>query len=189
MIEKTPFNEIETERLILKPHEATFEYATALYNLIADNKDHLSKFMPLLHKVSSPEDEFNYFLTCEKKWKEMTGAEYGIWTKEGRLIGTCCFVDIDYDRHSGEIGYWLDKKQTGKGYMTEAVQALEKEFFDRGFNRIMIMMDKENQPSENVAIRRNFTKEGLIRHFHFNPYFNSFRDLYIYSKLKSERER
>ena len=73
--------------------------------------------------------------------------------------------------------------------MTEAVQALEKEFFDRGFNRIMIMMDKENQPSENVAIRRNFTKEGLIRHFHFNPYFNSFRDLYIYSKLKSEREK
>lgn len=189
MIEKKPFNTIETERLILKPHEATFEYATKLYNLIAENKEHVSKFMPLLFNVSTPEDEYNFCLSSEKKWKEMSSADYGIWTKDGQLIGTCAFCDLNYDDCSGEIGYWLDKKQTGKGYMTEAVKALEKEFFERGFNRIIIMMDTENKHSENVAIRRCFTQEGIMRDFHFNPYFNSFRNLYVYSKLKSEKER
>ena len=189
MIEKRPFNEIQTERLILKPHEATFEYAQKLYDLIVQNKEHVSKFMPLLYKVSRPEDEYNFCLSSEKNWSEMTAADYGVWTKDGQLIGTCSFVDIDYENCSGEIGYWLDKKQTGKGYMTEAVRALENEFFNRGFNRIIIMMDTENSHSENVAIRRAFSREGLMRQYHFNPYFNSFRNLYVYSKLKSEKER
>lgn len=188
MIEKKPFNIIETERLILKPHEATFEYATKLYDLIDENKEHLLKFTSL-SKLSYPEEEYNFCLDSSKKWNKMVCADYSVWTKDGQMIGTISFFDIDYESHSGEIGYWLDKKQTGKGYMTEAVKALENEFFNRGFNRIIIMMDTENSHSENIAIRRAFTKEGLVRQYHFNSCLNSFRDFYIYSKLKSERDR
>ena len=69
MIEKKPFNIIETERLILKPHEATFEYATKLYDLIVENKEHLLKFTSL-SKLSYPEEEYNFCLDCSKKWNK-----------------------------------------------------------------------------------------------------------------------
>ena len=37
---KTPFDEeIETERLILKRHQLTFEYANIFFNLIKENKE------------------------------------------------------------------------------------------------------------------------------------------------------
>ena len=172
MIEKKPFNIIETERLILKPHETTFEYATKLYDLIVENKAHLFKFTSL-SKLSHPEEEYNFCLESSKKWNEMICADYAVWTKDGQMVGTISFFDIDYKSLSGEIGYWLGEKQTGKGYMTEAVEALENEFFNRGFNRIVIIMDTENSHSENIAIRRAFTKEGVMRQYHFNSYLKS----------------
>ncbi|MBE6449595.1 MAG: GNAT family N-acetyltransferase [Alphaproteobacteria bacterium] len=186
MIEKKPFTEIQTDRLILKPHKATIEYATKLYNVIAENKEFLSRFMPLLYKVSRVEDEYNFCLSASKAFEEMTSADYGIWTKDNQLIGTCTFTDIDYEERSGEIGYFLSQDQTKKGYMTEAINALMDTFFERGFNRIVIYMDTQNKPSENVAIRCGLTKEGQLRQWRFNPVFNEFRNIFVYSKLKSE---
>ena len=185
-MEKKAFDIIETKRLILKPHEATIEYATKLYDLIAENKEFLSRFMPLIYKVNRVEDEYNFCLSAQKAFNEMKSADYGIWTKEGDLIGTCTFTDIDYEECSGEIGYFLSQNHTKKGYMTEAIKALIDTFFERGFNRIVIYMDTENKPSENVAIRCGLTKEGELRQWHFNPVFNEFRNMFIYSILKSE---
>ena len=189
MIEKKPFNIIETERLILKPHEATFEYAVMVYNLIKENWDFLTRFLDKMLNIKRPEDEYAFFVNCDKNWKDMTDPAYGIWTKDGQFIGACDFHSVDYDLHSAEIGYWLDKKQAGKGYITEAVKALENEFFNRGFNRLVIVMDTENTASEKVAIRCGYTKEGLMREWHYNPAFKSYRNMFLYSKLKSERDR
>ena len=50
-------------------------------------------------------------------------------------------------------------------------------------------MDTENTPSEKVAIRCGYTKEGVMRQWHYNPTLKSFRDMYLYSKLKSEWEK
>ena len=189
MIEKKPFNIIETERLILKPHEATFEYAIMVYNLIKENWNFLTRFLDKMLNIKRPEDEYAFFVDCDKKWKDMIAPAYGIWTKEGLFIGTCDFHSVDYDLQSAEMGYCLMEKYIGKGYMTEAVRALENEFFNRGFNRLVIIMDTENTASEKVAIRCGYTKEGTMREWHYNPTFKSCRNMFLYSKLKSERER
>ena len=189
MIKRTPFKTIETERLILKPHKVTFEYAVMVYNIIKENKAFLTRFLDSLLKAKSPEDEYAFFLDCEKEWKNMEAPTYGIWTKEGDFIGTCDFHNVVYEQYSAEIGFWLAKKYTGKGYVTEAVKALEDDFFKRGFNRLTILMDTENKSSEKVAIRCGYTKEGVMRQWHYNPTFKSYRDMCLYSKLKSEWEK
>ena len=98
----------------------------------------------------------------------------------------CEVLDIDYEKESAELGYMLFQDYTGKGYMTEALRAVTDNLFKRGFNRIEIAMDTENTASEKVAIRLGFTKEGIMRQWHFNPSFNAYRDMYLYSKLKQE---
>ena len=114
---------------------------------------------------------------------------YAIWTKDGTFIGTCDFHSVEYDLQSADIGYWLAEKYTGHGYITEAVNAMADNFFKRGFNRLTIVMDTENTASEKVAIRCGFTKEGIMREWHYNPTFDAYRDMYLYSKLKKEWEK
>ena len=66
---------------------------------------------------------------------------------------------------------------------------MEDNFFKRGFNRLTVVMDTENTPSEKVAIRLGYQKEGIMRESHYSPIFKSYRDLYLYSKLKREWEK
>lgn len=190
MIEKKPFDEkIETERLILKPYDLSFDCANILYNTIKDNWEFLTRFLYKMLNTKSPEDEYAFLLYANEKWKNMDGPIYSIWTKDGEFVGSCDLHSMDYERQTADIGYWLRQKYAGKGYMTEALKALEDNFFARGFNRLTIIMDTENTASEKVAIRCGYTKEGVMREWHYNPTFKSFRDMYLYSKLKSEWEK
>lgn len=188
-IEKKPFKIIKTERLILKPHEVSFENAVMLYDIIKENGKFLTRFLPNLLKAKSAEDEYAFLTNCNENWKNMNSPAYGIWTKDGTFVGCCDFHNVEYENHSAEIGYWLDKKQTGKGYIAEAIKALEKDFFKRGFNRITLIMDTANKASEKVAIRGGYVKEGIMREWHYNPSFKSYRDMYLYAKIKSEWEK
>ena len=117
----------------------------------------------------------------------MDGICYAIWTKNGDFIG-CCDLK-QYPDLEAELAYWLAEKYTHKGYMTEAIKGIEKNLFDKGFNRLSIIMDVENAASEKVAIRLGFTKEGIMREWSYNPTFNSYRDMYLYSKLKDDWEK
>ncbi|MGN1091656.1 MAG: GNAT family N-acetyltransferase [Alphaproteobacteria bacterium] len=189
-MEKIPFDEkIETERLVLKRYELTFETAIMLYDTIKQNWDFLTRFLPRMRIAMAPEDEYAWISKMNEKWRNMDGPCYSIWTKDGNFIGACDLHSMDYETQSADIGYWLAEKYTGKGYMTEAIKAVEDNFFKRGFNRFTIVMDVENKASEKVAVRCGYIKEGTMRQWHYNPAFNSYRDMYLYSKLKSEWEK
>ena len=187
-MEKTPFDEkIETERLILKPHEVTFNYAKMWYDLIQENKDFLFRFLDRLSKIQTKEDMFNRLTDVQKKWQNYEMMTYGIWTKDdNQLIGEIDTSQLNYDRQEVEIGYLLFKKYTGKGYITEAVKALEDNLFERGFNRLIIITDLENKTSQNVAIRCGYVQEAFMRKWFYNTVLQSWRNMYLYSKLKKE---
>ena len=187
---KTPFDEeIETERLILKRHQLTFEYANIFFNLIKENQEFLTKFLHKMASMNKPEDEYIYLIKANEAFKNADSAEYAIFTKENHLIGSCGVPQIDYETKQAEIGYFLFKQYTGCGYMTEAVKAIEENFFNRGFNRLTIVMDTENAPSENVAVRCGYKKEGVMREWQYNLVLQSWRDMNLYAKLKSEWEK
>ncbi len=102
-------------------------------------------------------------------------------------IGNIGVFDIDKENKSAEIGYWLSKKFTGKGYISEAVKILEKEFFiNLGFNRLQIKCDEENKASSKVALNCGYSLEGRIREEIYIKENNNFRNTLIYFKLKSE---
>ncbi len=188
-MEPFAFRELETDRLLIKPFEATFAQAEAFFRLITENRDFLTRYLFPLNDVRSAEDEFAFLEKAVAAWESHKDAQYGLWTREGVLIGSCSLIHIHWEAQKGEIGYMLAQNQTGKGYMAEAVHALENEFFARGLNRIQIVMDVENKASENVAIRCGYKFEGICRQSQFNTTLNAFRDLMFYSKLKSEWEK
>lgn len=179
-------DELKGERLVLKITKPTLETAVAMFKLVDQNRDHLRTWFKWVDTTLNVEDSFKYLLKKEEDLERGEKVEYGIYIGED-YIGNISLFDIHLENKSAEIGYWLSLAHTRKGYMTEAVKILEKMAFDYlELNRIQIKVDDENQASKGVAQKSHYILEGNLREYAYNKYFNSSRNLEIFSKLKSE---
>lgn len=177
------FKELQTKNLDLKPLVATFDFANYLFNMITKNKDFF-KYMPWIN-INKPEEEFDFLRSAEESWKELKSAQYGMYLREtGEFIGICSIFDLKKGRDSGEIGYWIDPKFSGHGFMSEAVTAVSDAFFKMGCHRIQIVANIKNTASCKVAEKCGFEREGVIRRFCFNAYLNEVENMVLYSKIK-----
>lgn len=177
------FKELHTERLNLKPLVATFDFANHLFDVISKNMKFF-KYMPWAD-IKNAEQEFDFLRNAEKGWKKQTKATHGMYLRtNGDFVGVCSMFDIDWDDETGEIGYWLDPKYAKQGYMSEAVNAVAKEFFDMGFQRIIIKANPENIASCKTAEKCGFVREGIMRNCCFNLGLNKREDLALYAKVR-----
>ena len=177
------FKELKTERLVLKPHVATFGFAKLLFDIIDKNRDFF-KYMPWVD-VEKPEQEFVFLTDSVKGWKNKTKANYAMFAAND-FVGCCSFFGIDWDNESGEIGYWLNPKYARQGLMSEAVNAITNEYFNMGFKRITILANPENIASCGVAEKCGFQREGLMRSYDFLPALKKREDIVLYAKIKEK---
>lgn len=91
--------------------------------------------------------------------------KYGIELKSQRkLIGTIYFLNINFDDNNASIGYVLNKKFEGQGYMTESLKMMLNLGFNTvGFERLYAIHAVENRKSEAVMLRAHMKKEGVLR--------------------------
>ena len=93
---------------------------------------------------------------------------------------------VDWNLPEFGIGYIADVEHKGKGYVTEAVNAVVKLLFESlNAYRIRIETDDTNVRSVGVAERCGFVREGHIRENKKNPDRTYSGTLY-YGLLKSE---
>lgn len=153
---------LETERLILRPitmddAEATFEYA----------KDpESSRFMPWeTHR--SMADTIAYLETIPKNYAAKERINFAITLKpELKFIGSCGFHNFSPPHHRVMMGYLLDRKYWGNGYMTEAVREMIRFAFEEmGMHRVAATCDYDNIRSANVMERCGMTLEGVFRDY------------------------
>lgn len=91
-------------------------------------------------------------------------------TLDGTLVGSSGIHAINWAVPRGEIGYWLDSRHAGRGYATEATEALTS--FARsvmGLRRIEIIVSDRNVRSWRVPERLGYTLEGILREHRVNP--------------------
>ena len=178
------FKEIQTERLVLKPLVATFDFANELFDIIAKNRE-FYKYIPKLAQTPNAEAEFDFLRSAEKGWKKQTKATHGMYLrKDGTFVGVCTVFNIDWDTETGEIAAWINVKYSGQGFTTEAVKAVTQEFLNMGFKRIVIRANPDNVASCKIAENCGFEREGLLRSCEFNPCLKNREDFAIFSKVK-----
>jgi ribosomal-protein-alanine N-acetyltransferase len=91
---------------------------------------------------------------------------FGIFTNaDNHLIGSInLFSLIRGSIQSAFVGYFLDEKQNGKGYTTEAVKLIVKFAFDElKLHRVEAGVMPHNLGSIRVLEKAGFEKEGLAR--------------------------
>ena len=80
------------------------------------------------------------------------------------LLGTVSLFNFDWNARRGEIGYLLGPWGRGRGAATHAVRLLSRWALETvGLARLELYADIENEPSQRVAERCRFAREGVLR--------------------------
>ncbi|MDC7239134.1 MAG: GNAT family N-acetyltransferase [Spirochaetales bacterium] len=158
---------VETERLdLLTP---SLDLAPLALDYYLRNKDFLRPWSPL------PTENF---YTLEHHQKMMNAGmdhlrnqeEIKLWMRcrgEEELIGQFCFSQIVRGPfQSCYLGYSLDEKRTGRGYMTEALkEGISMIFDDMELHRIEANIMPRNTASLRVTEKLGFRSEGTARDY------------------------
>lgn len=169
------FNELETKRLLLK--NISFEDREFILEQFSDDEVNRYLFDAEPMKELSEADELINFYTE----KEPRGQHRWILVLKdtGEKIGTCGFHCWHVKRQCVEMGYDMNERYWGKGYMSEAAEAI----LDFARNKMKVKrvdahIYKDNIHSIRLAKRLNFiqTEKTEILTFRGKEYLH-----YIFS--------
>jgi len=104
--------------------------------------------------------------------------------EDGSFLGIAVAVRIDKEANEAELGYILAPEARGRGAATEALQQLTEWGFARGFQRLELRGDADNEASRRVAERCGYMLEGILRSVYFKEGRRS--DMFIYSRLPGD---
>ena len=158
---------IQTPRLVLKPpHIGDGPIINAA---IIESFDELHPFMPWAKTKPTVEESESWVKLAAANWIEKKNEEpylpLFIWEKATeQCIGSTGYHHFDWNVPSIEIGYWLKTSHTGRGFMTEAVNALTQYAFKQlTVKRIAITCDVINIKSKKIPERLGYCLEGTLK--------------------------
>jgi ribosomal-protein-alanine N-acetyltransferase len=153
---------LETERLILRP--ITMADAEDVFDYAKDAES--NKYMPWPTHVTIA-DTIAYLEAIPKNHAARERLGFAIARKpDGKFIGSCDFHTIVPNHHRVMMGYVLNRKYWGNGYMTETVRELIRfAFEDMGMHRVAATCDDDNIRSVRVMERCGMMLEGVFRDY------------------------
>lgn len=169
-----------TEHLILRPH--TVWDADDLQKIIND-RDIASTTLNIPYPYTL-EDAIDFLSKRETSYEETGSPQFAITCKDETFIGGIG-LSVHKEHENAELGYWIGKIYWGKGYCTEASQAVVKYGFEvMGLNRIYATHFTRNPASGRVMQKIGMQYEGHLRQN--VKKWDKFEDLELYSILKDE---
>lgn len=168
----------------LKLELLTPEHAAVLFELIDKNRDELRVWLSFIDRMQTIE-AVEIFIKYSNQ-RSLLHQEFAfLILEDDQPVGRIGVYQINPINQHGEIGYWLIPSHEGRGIMRKSCQALIHFCFSNlPINRLEIKCGTENQKSQAIPEKLNFTKEGTLREGEYLN--NQFIDLYLYSLLKRD---
>lgn len=166
-----------------------------LINLQLVTEKHLDELYASHVNIANRGDYFPLKITPEPIYKAKF-RESGFWsdeysqlliTKDNEIVGSIWTMKTVPYFDALEIGYIIyDKKNYGRGYVTEALSIFVDYLFKvKLINRLEIRILPSHVASEKVALKCGFIFEGLIRKAFFHH--GQFEDLKQFSLVSEDR--
>jgi len=180
---------IETERLFLRSYQAGD--GPWYYSMSQKNKPHLAQFEsdnPVM-SINSEEDAEIVVRDFAADWVARKAFFMGVFLKSTQEFVAQIYIGVvNWKLPEFEIGYFVEKEQEGRGYLTEAAKAALKFCFESlGAHRVRLKCDENNVRSYGVADRCGMVREGHIRECKKYPDGRMSGTL-LYGILRSEHE-
>ncbi len=159
------------------------------YKMSQRNHTHLERYEPEnpAMAIKTEEDAKKMIANFVDDWQKGAHHFMGVFLKEPEQFVAQIYIGL-VNRSVNEygIGYFSDVEYEGKGYVTEAVNAVVKTLFEQlNAHRLRIETDDTNVRSIGVAERCGFVREGHIRENKRKP-DGTFSGTLHYGLLKRE---
>lgn len=178
-------SQFETSRLIVRmPEEQDTEM---VYEAIKRSVAFLKPYMTWAQKKPTQENVQESIRHAIARFMNREELRFHLFDKQSKeFIGCLGLQHIDWTVPKFEIGYWIDERYSGQGYMTEAVHSMTLfAFEDLGANRLEIRCDRDNILSRAIAEKNNFELEGILKQDSRKASTGQLRDTCVYAKISS----
>ena len=159
-----PKAQLQTDRLILRRFNR--RDAASLNDAIRASLPDLNEWLPWARMDYTSRDAHAFIRESIQAWKEDRAWDYSIRLKANpeRHVGNVSLWTVSKLGKIAEIGYWIRSDETSKGICTEAVRVLLGEAYaNLGYHKVVLRIAVGNVPSDRVAEKLGFTREGLLR--------------------------
>ncbi|WP_116205919.1 GNAT family N-acetyltransferase [Amycolatopsis circi] len=133
------------------------EHRDAQVAAVVGSLDHLAAWMPWAIDGYDEAKGDEFLARAASQWESGEEYNYAIYPPNDELAGSCGLMR----RGDGwEIGYWLAKSQTGKGFVTRAGALLVELAWRLDAAHVLIKHDSQNVRSGAVPVRLGFSRVG-----------------------------
>ncbi|KUP25268.1 GNAT family N-acetyltransferase [Paenibacillus sp. DMB5] len=174
---------IESERLLIRA--AQWGDGVKMNEAIMESLNELQPWMIFAQKAQTPEESEIFVREARINYLKRTNMHMNIYNKaDGTFVGCSGLHHIDWDVRAFEMGYWIRTSCSGKGYMTEAVNAItDFAIHELGANRIEIRCSGRNAKSAAVAERAGYKLDGVLR-LNTRGFDGELHDSKVYAKVR-----
>ncbi|MFD1851602.1 GNAT family N-acetyltransferase [Oceanobacillus bengalensis] len=177
--------QLETERLILRAPLQTGD-GNIVNQAIRDSFHELKAWLPFAQELPTVEETEVNLRNAHINFLKRESFRFLIFDKDSNdFIGTTSLQGINWDIPKCEIGYWINTKFSGNGYMTEAVKELANFGLNNiKFRRIEIRCESTNLKSRAIPEKLGFVLEGTLRNDDLSADGSKLTDTCFYSIIK-----
>lgn len=177
---------IITPRLLIRPPE--MHDVSSLNTAILDSWDSLHEFMDWAREKPDMTESERHIRESILNWSAKRQDEpwlpLFVFDKQtDNFIGATGYHHYNWDVPCIECGYWLNQKYSGKGLMTEAINAITQYAFRQlGVKRIAITCSIDNVRSRKIPERLHYVLEGVLKANRLKPGSREVTDTLVFAK-------
>src|SRR5690606_29061326 len=136
-----------------------------VYNAIQASIKELKLWLPFAQEEQSEEKVEINLRRARSKFITREDFRLLIFLKDsGQFIGSSGLHNTNCKIPKFEIGYWIDTRFSGNGYMTEAVNGItDFAFQELKARRVEIRCDTMNLKSSSIPVRLGYSLEGTLK--------------------------
>jgi len=135
-----------------------------------DGDETISRWLDMIPQPYRAKEALLWIDQAASYWREGSAAPFALVAAE-----------------SGEVGYWIRRDERGQGLTTRGLNLISRWAIETlGCERVQLRADEDNAPSQRVAERAGFQREGILRSVHYNARLGRRVNYVMYSLLPSE---
>ncbi len=178
-------SEFYTDRLFIrmsKPGDGK-----VVYDAIQASIQELKPWMAFAQKEQTEEEIEESIRKSHIQFLQREDLRLLVFSKEtGEFIASAGLHRINWDIPQFEIGYWIDTRFSGKGYMVEAAKGItDYAFSELKANRVEIRCDSLNKKSRAIPEKLGFKLEGILESASVAVDGNGLRDMCVFAMTRN----
>jgi len=154
------------------------------------NDPDVAAFLDLVPQPYTAADAHEWVAITAEGWQNATSATFAVHVEglDGAVGGVGVRFLSDLDEGCAEVGYWVGADARGRGVATAAPRLAARWAFENvpELARLQLRAAVENVPSNRVAEKAGFTREGVLRAQRFNVRLKKRVDFVMWSLLREE---